>query len=245
MQANFLIHLGEEAHVPIISFSATSSSLSYLRSPYFFRAALNDSSQVQPITAIIQAFGWKEVVPIYTENEYGEGLIPFLTDAFQENEIRVLYKSIIHPMASDEEIVAELYKLMTMQTQVFVVHMTCSLSARLFTKANEIGMMSEGESAARGRRRLAEPLPWCAPDPQQLVSELGLRKIEFFPKVPRFRSAQNPLLTIPGGRTPREESRTAKTEPRSLHTCPHALPEQSASATVSARAHTCRAVTGA
>ncbi|THG21774.1 hypothetical protein TEA_019998 [Camellia sinensis var. sinensis] len=142
MQANFLIHLGEEAHVPIISFSATSSSLSYLRSPYFFRAALNDSSQVQPITAIIQAFGWKEVVPIYTENEYGEGLIPFLTDAFQENEIRVLYKSIIHPMASDEEIVAELYKLMTMQTRVFVVHMTCSLSARLFTKANEIGMMT-------------------------------------------------------------------------------------------------------
>ncbi|GMQ02704.1 hypothetical protein CsSME_00048809 [Camellia sinensis var. sinensis] len=144
MQANFLIHLGEEAHVPIISFSATSPSLSYLRSTYFFRAALNDSSQVQPITAIIQAFGWKEVVPIYTENEYGEGLIPFLTDTFQENEIRVLYKSTIRPVASDEEIVAELYKLMTMQTRVFIVHMTCSLSARLFTKANEIGMMSKG-----------------------------------------------------------------------------------------------------
>ncbi|CAL5367924.1 unnamed protein product [Camellia sinensis] len=122
MQANFLIHLGEEAHVPIISFSTT----------------------IQPITAIIQASGWKDVVPIYTENEYGEGLIPFLTDTFQENEIRVLYKSIIHPTASGEEIVAELYKLMTMQTRVFVVHMTCSLSARLFTKANEIGMMSEG-----------------------------------------------------------------------------------------------------
>ncbi|THG00960.1 hypothetical protein TEA_001363 [Camellia sinensis var. sinensis] len=144
MQANFLIHLGEEAHVPILSFSATSPSLSSLRSPYFFRAALNDSSQVQPITSIIQAFGWKEVVPIYIENEYGEGLIPFLTNAFQEIEIRVPYKSTIHPSANDEEIVAELYKLMTMQTHVFVVHMTRSLSDRLFTKANEIGMMSEG-----------------------------------------------------------------------------------------------------
>ncbi|THG16603.1 glutamate receptor 2.2-like [Camellia sinensis] len=144
MQANFLIHLGEEAHVPIISFSATSPSLSYLRSPYFFRATLNDSSQVQPITAIIQAFDWKEVVLIYTENEYGEGLIPFLTDTFQENKIRVLYKSTIRPVASDEEIVAELYKLMTMQTRVFIVHMTHSLSTRLFTKANDIGMMSEG-----------------------------------------------------------------------------------------------------
>ncbi|KAL7187163.1 hypothetical protein ACSBR1_037267 [Camellia fascicularis] len=144
MQANFLIYIGEGAHVSIISFSATSPSLSYLRSPYFFRAALNDSSQVQPITAIIQAFGWKEVVPIYTENEYGEGLIPFLTDTFQENEIRVLYKSTIRHAASDKEIVAELYKLMTMQTRVFIVHMTRSLSTRLFTKANDIGMMSEG-----------------------------------------------------------------------------------------------------
>ncbi|KAL7165876.1 hypothetical protein ACSBR2_036695 [Camellia fascicularis] len=34
--------------------------------------------------------------------------------------------------------------LMTMQTRVFIVHMTCSLSARLFTKANEIRIMSEG-----------------------------------------------------------------------------------------------------
>ncbi|XP_028052623.1 glutamate receptor 2.2-like isoform X1 [Camellia sinensis] len=144
MQANFVIHLGEEAHVPIISFSTTSLSLSSLPSPYFFQAALNDSSQIQPITSIIQAFGWKKVVPIYTENEYGEGLIPFLTDVFQENEICVLYKSTIRPVASDEEIVAELYKLMTMQTRVFIVHMTCSLSARLFTKENEIGMMSEG-----------------------------------------------------------------------------------------------------
>ncbi|GMP48554.1 hypothetical protein CsSME_00015869 [Camellia sinensis var. sinensis] len=144
MQANFLILLGVQAHVPIISFSTTSPSLSYLRSPYFFRAALNDSSQVQPITAIIQAFGWKEVVSVYTADEYGEGLIPFLTDTFQENKIRVLYKSIIHPLASDEEIVAELYKLMTMQTRVFIVHMTHSLSTRLFTKANEFGMMSEG-----------------------------------------------------------------------------------------------------
>ncbi|CAL5434844.1 unnamed protein product [Camellia sinensis] len=144
MQANFLVHLGEEAHVPILSFFATSPSLSSLRSPYFSQPALNDSSQVQPITSIIQAFGWKEVVPIYIENEYGEGLIPFLTNAFQEIEIRVPYESTIHPSANDEEIVAELYKLMTMQTWVFIVHMTRSLSDRLFTKANEIGMMSEG-----------------------------------------------------------------------------------------------------
>ena len=78
MQANFVIDLGDKAHVPIISFLATSSSLTSLRSPYFFRVAQNDSSQVKAISAIIQAFGWREVVPIYIDNEYGQGIIPFV-----------------------------------------------------------------------------------------------------------------------------------------------------------------------
>ena len=44
MQANFMIDLGEKAQVPIVSFSATSPSLTSIRSPYFFRVAQNDSS---------------------------------------------------------------------------------------------------------------------------------------------------------------------------------------------------------
>ncbi|KAB1223980.1 Glutamate receptor 2.2 [Morella rubra] len=65
MQAKFVIDLGEKAQVHIISFSATSPSLTSLRSSYFFRVAQNDSSQVKAINAIIEAFGWREAVPIY------------------------------------------------------------------------------------------------------------------------------------------------------------------------------------
>ena len=64
MQADFVIDLGEKAQVPIISFSATSPSLSSIRSPYFVRAAQNDSSQVRAISAIVQASGWRQVFPI-------------------------------------------------------------------------------------------------------------------------------------------------------------------------------------
>jgi ionotropic glutamate receptor len=144
MQANFVIDLGDKAHVPIISFSATSPSLTSLRSPYFFQVAQNDSSQVKAISAIIQAFGWREVVPIYIDNEYGQGIIPFLIDALQDVDARVPYRSVIPSSASDDQIGQELYKLMTMQTRVFIVHMSTNLSSRLFTKAKEIGMMSEG-----------------------------------------------------------------------------------------------------
>ncbi|KAA8521445.1 hypothetical protein F0562_012122 [Nyssa sinensis] len=144
MQANFVINLGEYAKVPIISFSATSPSLSSIRSAYFVQACLNDSSQVKAITSLIQAFGWKAVVPIYVDNEFGEGIIPFLIDALQEIDVRLPYRSVIHPSANDAEIIAELYKLMTMQTRVFIVHMSITLGSFLFTKAKDVGMMSEG-----------------------------------------------------------------------------------------------------
>ncbi|KAM7459658.1 hypothetical protein LguiA_036652 [Lonicera macranthoides] len=144
MQANFILDLGDKANVPIISFSATSPSLSTIRNPYFIRATQNDSSQVKTISAIVKAFGWRTVVPIYVENDFGQGIIPFLTDGFQDIDVRVPYRSIISPLATDDQILAELYKLMTMQTRVFVVHMWSNLGSRFFTKAKEIGMMEEG-----------------------------------------------------------------------------------------------------
>jgi ionotropic glutamate receptor len=144
MQANFVIELGEKAQVPVISFSASSPSLTSIRSPFFFRATQNDSTQVKAISALVEAFGWREAVPIYIDNEYGEGVIPYLTDALQAVDARVPYRSVISPSATDDQIVSELYKLMTMQTRVFIVHMFPSLGARVFAKAKEIGMVSEG-----------------------------------------------------------------------------------------------------
>ncbi|KAL6345586.1 hypothetical protein AAG906_017316 [Vitis piasezkii] len=144
MQANFMIGLGSKARVPIISFSATSPSLSSLQSQYFIRATLNDSAQVPAIRAIVQAFGWREVVLIYVDNEYGNGVVPSLTSALQEVDTHVTYRSAIHPSATDDQIVKELYKLMTMSTRVFIVHMLTPLGSQLFTKAKKAGMMEEG-----------------------------------------------------------------------------------------------------
>lgn len=144
METNFVISLGDKAHVPIVTFSATSPSLASLRSPYFFRIAQNDSSQVNAIASIIQAFGWKKVVPIYVDNDYGKGIIPFLTNSLQQISVQIPYLSVISTSAAYEEVKAELYKLMTMQTRVFVVHMIPSTGNSFFRVVNEIGMMKEG-----------------------------------------------------------------------------------------------------
>lgn len=141
-QATFMADLGKKSQVPIISFSATSPSLDSHRNPYFFRATQIDSSQAKPIAAIFKAFDWRQVVLIHTDD--GEGILPPMRDALLEVNTRVAYETAIPQSASDDRIAKELYKLMTMQTRVFVVHMLPELGSRVFAMAKEIGMMGSG-----------------------------------------------------------------------------------------------------
>ncbi|CAL9234776.1 unnamed protein product [Arabidopsis halleri] len=141
MQAEFMIRLANKTQVPTITFSATSPLLKSIKSPYFVRATMDDSSQVGAIAAIVKSFGWRSVVAIYVEDKLGEGIMPYLFDALQDVKV---YRSGISPKVNDDQIENKLYKLMTMQTRVFVVHMASSLGYRVLQKARKIGMMEEG-----------------------------------------------------------------------------------------------------
>uniref|UniRef100_M1CIL9 Avr9/Cf-9 rapidly elicited protein 141 n=1 Tax=Solanum tuberosum TaxID=4113 RepID=M1CIL9_SOLTU len=142
-QTDFVIDLGNRVKVPIIS-PATSPSLSVKENPFFIRGALPSSSQTKAIAAIVKNYNWRDVVVIYEDSPYGSGMLPHLTDALLENNSLVSYRSGISPSASDDQIFRELYKLNTMQTRVFIVHLESSLASRLFLKAKEAGMMSSG-----------------------------------------------------------------------------------------------------
>ncbi|KAF8400403.1 hypothetical protein HHK36_013701 [Tetracentron sinense] len=182
-EAKFVTHLGRKAHVPILSFSATSPSLSPKHSPYFVRTTLDDSSQVKAIAAIVDAFGWREVVPINEDTDFGNGMIPYLIDAFQGIDTRVPYRSVIPPTASDLQILEELNKLATMQTRVFVVHMTASLGSRLFKYAHKAEMMSDGYAwiITDGLSMILDPMNPSAVDSMQGV--LGIQ-----PYIPKSKS---------------------------------------------------------
>ncbi|XP_019101453.1 PREDICTED: glutamate receptor 2.7-like isoform X1 [Camelina sativa] len=144
MQTEFMIRLANISQVPTITFSATCPSLTSINSPYFVRATLDDSSQVRAIAAIIKSFGWRNVVAVYVDNEFGKGIMSYLSDALNDVQAFVVNRCLIPQDANDDQILKELYKLMTMQTRVFVVHMPPTLGFRFFQKAREIGMMEEG-----------------------------------------------------------------------------------------------------
>lgn len=50
---------------------------------------MNDSAQVNSIASIVKTYGWRKVVPIYEDTDYGRGIMPFLVDALQEVDARV------------------------------------------------------------------------------------------------------------------------------------------------------------
>ncbi|KAF3778141.1 Glutamate receptor 2-8 [Nymphaea thermarum] len=143
-ETDFVASLGDKAQVPTISFSATSPVLSSMKTPYFIRGAQNDAAQVDAIADIFKSKEWRRVVLVYEDNDYGRGMIPSLADAFQGIGVITTYRSDIPPSASDLYIERELYKMMTMQTRVFVVHMGRVLGAQFFRLVHQLGMMSTG-----------------------------------------------------------------------------------------------------
>ncbi|KZV26724.1 glutamate receptor 2.8-like [Dorcoceras hygrometricum] len=142
-QVDFVMNLGDRAHVPVVSFSATSPSLVH-RAPLFVQTSQSDAYQVQAIASIIQAFKWNQVVVINEDTDYGNGIIPDLSNALNGVNARISYRSVVPKSATDDFISQELYKMMGMQTRVFVVHASPSLGTSLFLKSKELGMISAG-----------------------------------------------------------------------------------------------------
>ncbi|KAI4379251.1 hypothetical protein MLD38_005573 [Melastoma candidum] len=143
-QADFVAGIANRSQVPTISFSATGSSLTRVETPYFVRMAQVDSNQLQAVAAIAKAHNWRQITLVYEGTTYGNGIVSYLGEAMAEVNVRIAHRCSITPLMTDDQILKEMYKMMTMQTRVFLVHMLASLASRVFLKAKEAGMMSKG-----------------------------------------------------------------------------------------------------
>ncbi|KAL1538006.1 hypothetical protein AAHA92_26795 [Salvia divinorum] len=143
VQADFVIDIGDKVEVPIIS-PATSPSISPKDSSYFIRSAWCSSSQVEAIAAIVKKFGWREIVFVYEDTNYGSGLVPYITVDLLKSNALVSHQTVIPSDATEDRIRQELYKLTKIRSRVFVVHMVPGLASRFFKVAKEAGMMGKG-----------------------------------------------------------------------------------------------------
>jgi len=144
VESAFVADLATRAEVPVVSFSATSPSVSHSEARFFVRTALSDAGQAEAIAALATYFGWRRVVPIYQDDDYGAAFVPFLVDAVTAASAEVPYRCALPAGATRDAVAAAMYRLESEQTRAFVVHARPALAELVFAAAVEAGMMAEG-----------------------------------------------------------------------------------------------------
>ncbi|WOG95092.1 hypothetical protein DCAR_0314394 [Daucus carota subsp. sativus] len=141
LDAKLLALIGDKARVPIFSLSGSASFDEY---PYFLQLSHSEAMQFEATAALVESFHWKAIIFIGENANYKPGVISCLLESFQEKNIQIDHISSLSSTITDDGILAELHKLMSMQTTIFVLHMTPSLASRLFSSVKSLGMQSEG-----------------------------------------------------------------------------------------------------
>ncbi|XP_078149348.1 glutamate receptor 3.4-like isoform X2 [Carex rostrata] len=140
--AHIIANVANELKVPILSFAATDPTLSSLQyRPFFLRTTQSDQFQMRAIADIISYYGWREVVSIFTDDDYGRGGIISLGDALNGQRMKISYKAAIPPGANRERISDSLVQVNLVESRVYVVHVNPDSGLEIFRAAKNLGMM--------------------------------------------------------------------------------------------------------
>ncbi|KAH6782803.1 glutamate receptor 3.3 [Perilla frutescens var. hirtella] len=143
--AHTVLHVGNELKTPFVSFSATDPTLTTLQFPYFIRATQSDSHQMTAVAEIVDHYGWKEVIVIFLDDDYGRNGLSALDDALSARRCRVTYKAGIPPGdVSRSDIMDILVKVALAESRIIVLHTNPSSGFTVFSVAHYLGMMDEG-----------------------------------------------------------------------------------------------------
>ncbi|GJU37053.1 glutamate receptor 3.4-like protein [Tanacetum coccineum] len=142
--ARLINHVVNELHVPLISFGATDPTLSRLQYPYFVRTTQSDYYQMSAISDMVAYFGWKEIITIFVDDDYGRNGILALGDALSEKRVKIAYKASFNSGANHSEITELLVGVNMMESRVYVVHVNPDSGLSIFAVAKKLGMMTSG-----------------------------------------------------------------------------------------------------
>ncbi|XP_078149349.1 glutamate receptor 3.4-like isoform X1 [Carex rostrata] len=143
--AHIIANVANELKVPILSFAATDPTLSSLQyQPFFLRTTESDQFQMRAIADIVSYYGWREVVSIFTDDDYGRGGIISLGDALNGQRMKISYKAAIPPGANRERISDSLVQVNLVESRVYVVHVNPDSGLEIFRAAKNLGMMGSG-----------------------------------------------------------------------------------------------------
>ncbi|XP_038994184.1 glutamate receptor 3.4-like [Hibiscus syriacus] len=142
--AHVISHAVNELQVPLLSFGATDPTLASLQFPYFLRTTHSDYFQMYAIADIVDYYGWREVIAIFVDDDYGRNGISVLGDALAKTRGKISYKAAFSPKDPVSKISDLLVEVNLMESRVFVVHVNPDSGLNVFSAAKTLNMMSGG-----------------------------------------------------------------------------------------------------
>ncbi|KAK4492804.1 hypothetical protein RD792_000126 [Penstemon davidsonii] len=139
--AHVISHVVNELHVPLLSFGATDPTLSSLQYPYFLRTTTSDYFQMYAIADLVSYFGWREVVAIFVDDDYGRNGISILGDALAKKRAKISYKAAFTPGGPESDIDNLLVGVNLLESRIFIVHVNPDSGLNIFSTAKRLGMM--------------------------------------------------------------------------------------------------------
>lgn len=144
--AHIISHLANELQVPLLSFGATDPTLSSLQFPFFVRTTQSDLYQMTAVAEVVDHYGWKNVIAIFVDDDYGRSGVSALDDKLAERRCRISYKMGISPESgvNRADIMDRLIKVALMESRIIVLHVNPDMGFMVFSVAKYIGMMGNG-----------------------------------------------------------------------------------------------------
>ncbi|KAK7351818.1 hypothetical protein VNO77_11537 [Canavalia gladiata] len=142
--AHIISHVANELRVPLLSFAATDPTLSSLQFPFFVRTTQSDLYQMRAVAEIIDYYGWKEVIAIYVDDDYGRNGVSALDDELAGRRCRISSKEGFKLDFDRGEITNLLVKVALMQSRVIVLHAHADSGFMVFNVARYLGMTDSG-----------------------------------------------------------------------------------------------------
>ena len=142
--AHVISHIANELQVPLLSYAATDPTLFSLQYPFFVMTSHSDLYQMAAIADLIDYYGWREVIAIYVDDDYGRNGIAALGDELAEKRCKISYKAPLYPQSSRNDITDLLLKIALTESRILVVHTHPDWGLEVLDVAAYLGMTGSG-----------------------------------------------------------------------------------------------------
>ncbi|KAK2370227.1 glutamate receptor 3.3 [Trifolium repens] len=140
--AHSISQIADAVKVPLISYAATDPTLSSLQFPLFFRTVQSDSEQMVAMANLIDFNGWKEVIVVFLDDDYGRNGVSALSDELENRRLKISHKLALSIHFDLDEITKLLNQSKVFNPRVFVVHINPDPRLRIFSIAHKLQMMT-------------------------------------------------------------------------------------------------------